>query len=61
MIGNDIPTKDSVIEFRFKLGGAQSVTADLRRLEPRSFPSSDPFQALTASQAVKHTAREEMV
>ena len=28
VIGNDIPTKDSVIEFRFKLGGAQSVTAE---------------------------------
>jgi len=28
VIGNDIPTKDSVIEFRFKLGGAKSVTAE---------------------------------
>ena len=28
VIGNDIPTKDSVIEFRFKLGGAQSITAE---------------------------------
>lgn len=28
VLGNDIPTKDSVIEFRFKLGGAQSVTAE---------------------------------
>ena len=28
VIGNDIPTKDSVIEFRFKLGTAQSVTAE---------------------------------
>jgi hypothetical protein len=28
VIGNDIPTKDSVIEFRLKLGGAQSVTAE---------------------------------
>jgi len=28
VIGNDIPTKDSVIEFRFRLGGAQSVTAE---------------------------------
>jgi hypothetical protein len=28
VIGNDIPTKNSVIEFRFKLGGAQSVTAE---------------------------------
>lgn len=28
VIGNDVPTKDSVIEFRFKLGGAQSVTAE---------------------------------
>ncbi|SKA89278.1 hypothetical protein SAMN02745166_01563 [Prosthecobacter debontii] len=28
VIGNDIPTKDSVIEFRFKLGDAQSVTAE---------------------------------
>ncbi len=28
VIGNDIPTKDSVIEFRFKLGGAQSVTSE---------------------------------
>lgn len=28
VIGNDIPTKDSVIEFRFKLGAAQSVTAE---------------------------------
>ncbi len=28
VIGNDIPTKDSVIEFRFKLGGAQSLTAE---------------------------------
>ncbi len=28
VIGNDIPTKDSVIEFRFQLGGAQSVTAE---------------------------------
>ncbi len=28
VIGNDIPTKDSVIEFRFKLGSAQSVTAE---------------------------------
>lgn len=28
VIGNDIPTKDSIIEFRFKLGGAQSVTAE---------------------------------
>src|SRR5207253_229020 len=28
VIGNDIPTKDSAIEFRFKLGGAQSVTAE---------------------------------
>lgn len=28
VIGHDIPTKDSVIEFRFKLGGAQSVTAE---------------------------------
>lgn len=26
--GREIPTKDSVIEFRFKLGGAQSVTAE---------------------------------
>ena len=28
VIGNDLPTKDSVIEFRFRLGGAQSVTAE---------------------------------
>ncbi|WP_397383047.1 hypothetical protein [Prosthecobacter sp.] len=28
VIGNDIPTQDSVIEFRFRLGGAQSVTAE---------------------------------
>jgi hypothetical protein len=28
VIGNDIPTKDSVIEFRFRLGGTQSVTAE---------------------------------
>jgi hypothetical protein len=28
VIGNDIPTGDSVIEFRFRLGGAQSVTAE---------------------------------
>ena len=28
VIGTDVPTKDSVIEFRFKLGGAQSVTAE---------------------------------
>jgi len=28
VIGNDVPTKDSIIEFRFKLGGAQSVTAE---------------------------------
>jgi len=28
VIGNDIPSKDTVIEFRFKLGGAQSVTAE---------------------------------
>jgi len=28
VIGNDIPTKDSVIEFRFKLGTAESVTAE---------------------------------
>lgn len=28
VIGNDIPTKDSIIEFRFKLGSAQSVTAE---------------------------------
>ncbi len=28
VIGNDIPTKDSVIEFRFRLGSAQSVTAE---------------------------------
>ncbi len=28
VIGNEIPTKDSIIEFRFKLGGAQSVTAE---------------------------------
>lgn len=28
VIGNDVPTKDSVIEFRFKLGTAQSVTAE---------------------------------
>ena len=28
VIGNDIPTKDSVIEFRFKLGSAQSVTTE---------------------------------
>lgn len=28
VIGHDIPTKDSVIEFRFRLGGAQSVTAE---------------------------------
>ena len=28
VIGNDIPTKDSVVEFRFKFGGAQSVTAE---------------------------------
>ncbi len=26
--GREVPTKDSVIEFRFKLGGAQSVTAE---------------------------------
>ena len=28
VLGNDIPTKDSVIEFRFRLGGAESVTAE---------------------------------
>ena len=28
VIGNDLPTQDSVIEFRFRLGGAQSVTAE---------------------------------
>jgi hypothetical protein len=28
VIGNDIPTKDSVIEYRFRLGTAQSVTAE---------------------------------
>jgi len=28
VIGSDVPTKDSVIEFRFRLGGAQSVTAE---------------------------------
>ncbi|QIF03147.1 hypothetical protein [Roseimicrobium sp. ORNL1] len=28
VLGNDIPTKDSVIEFRFRLGTAQSVTAE---------------------------------
>ena len=28
VIGNDFPTKDNIIEFRFKLGGAQSVTAE---------------------------------
>lgn len=28
VIGNDIPTKGSVIEFRFKFGDAQSVTAE---------------------------------
>jgi hypothetical protein len=28
VLGNDIPTKDSVIEFRFRLGAAQSVTAE---------------------------------
>ena len=37
VIGNDIPTKDSVIEFRFKLGGAQSVTAEF---DDRAFNGS---------------------
>ena len=37
VIGNDIPTKDSVIEFRFRLGGAQSVTAEF---DDRAFNGS---------------------
>jgi hypothetical protein len=37
VIGNDVPTKDSVIEFRFKLGGAQSVTAEF---DDRAFNGS---------------------
>ena len=37
VIGNDIPTKDSVIEFRFRLGGAQSVTAEF---DDRAFTGS---------------------
>ena len=37
VIGNDIPTKDSVIEFRFRLGGAQSVTA---KFDDRAFNGS---------------------
>ncbi len=37
VIGNDLPTKDSVIEFRFRLGGAQSVTAEF---DDRAFNGS---------------------
>jgi hypothetical protein len=37
VIGNDIPTKDGVIEFRFRLGGAQSVTAEF---DDRAFNGS---------------------
>ena len=37
VIGNDIPSKDSVIEFRFRLGGAQSVTAEF---DDRAFNGS---------------------
>ena len=37
VIGADVPTKDSVIEFRFRLGGAQSVTAEF---DDRAFTGS---------------------
>ena len=37
VIGTDVPTKDSVIEFRFRLGGAQSVTAEF---DDRAFNGS---------------------
>src|SRR5258708_23636694 len=37
VIGSDVPTKDSVIEFRFRLGGAQSVTAEF---DDRAFNGS---------------------
>ena len=37
VIGTDLPTKDSVIEFRFRLAGAQSVTAEF---DDRKFTGS---------------------
>jgi len=37
VIGTDVPTKDSVIEFRFRLGGARSVTAEF---DDRAFTGS---------------------
>ena len=37
VIGADVRTKDSVIEFRFRLGGAQSVTAEF---DDRAFTGS---------------------
>ncbi len=37
VIGSEVKTKDSVIEFRFKLGGAQSVTAEF---DDRNFNGS---------------------
>ena len=37
VIGTDVPTKDSVIEFRFRLAGAQSVTAEF---DDRKFTGS---------------------
>ena len=37
MIGSDVPTKDSVIDVRFRLGGAQSVTAEF---DDRAFTGS---------------------
>ena len=37
VLGTDVPTKDSVIEFRFRLAGAQSVTAEF---DDRKFTGS---------------------
>ncbi|MDB6118472.1 MAG: hypothetical protein JWO08_2253 [Verrucomicrobiaceae bacterium] len=36
-MGNDVPTKDSVIGFRFKLGGATAVSA---KFDDRSYKGS---------------------